>query len=199
MRRIEVAQSSADILNSLFESSVSGVIEKSDEAFAAVRSFQSSFRQLQRTPEMIRVMCQTEFNFAGVVDATFMTEKEADVALERDWFDATFVVVDYANVETWLTRCLREAAEGRVAVALIPARTNTQWFHDLVLEGASEVRFVKGRVQFPSSIRTAGWPDALAVFKGRARKQKRITGEVAVLACSRAFTEPEVSFAGRLK
>jgi len=199
MRRIDVAQSSADILNGLFESSVGGVLERSDEAFAAVRSFQSSFRQLQRTPEMIRVMCQTEFNFAGVVDATYMTEKEADATLARDWFDSTFVVVDYANVETWLQRCLREATEGRIAVALIPARTNTQWFHDLVIEGASEVRFVRGRVQFPASIRTAGWPDALAVFKGGSRKQKRIAGEVAVLSCSRAFTEPDVSFAGRLQ
>ena len=198
MRRIDVLQDGTDILNSLFESSVGGVLERSDDAFAALRSFQSSFRQLHRSPEMIRIMCQPEFNFAGVVDATEMSEHEADAALKRDWFDSTFVVVDYANVEVWLARCLREAAEGRVVVALIPSRTNTQWFHELVLDGATEVRFIKGRVQFTGGTRTAGWPDALAVYRGYNRKQKRIAGEIAVLACARTFTDANKSFGGNL-
>lgn len=206
MRRIDVAQSAADVLQGLLDSSVSGVVERSDEAFAAIRSFQSSFRQLSRTPEMIRIMLQPEFNFAGVVDASVMDEHEADEALRRDWWDCTFVVADYANVENWLARCAREAAEGRTVVALLPARTNTHWFHDLVLESAAEVRFVKGRVHFPAGgggaapARVVGFPDALAVYRGLPRKKERARGEIAVIACARSFTDPAgVAFGGGLK
>jgi hypothetical protein len=179
------------------------VVEKSDDAFAAIKSFQSRFKQISRTPEMIRLMLQPEFNFAGVVDAGAMAEAEADRALQGDWWDCTYVIVDYANVENWLARCLREAAEGRTAVALVPARTNAHWFHELVLEAAEEVRFVKGRVHFPSGngvARVAGFPDALVVYRGFRRKRERKQGEVAVLACARSFTDPAgVAFEGGLQ
>lgn len=200
MRRIEVAQNTDDVLQGLLDSSVSGVVQNSDEAFAAIRSFQSSFRQISRTPEIVRIMLQPEFNFAGVVDASVMTERDADAALRRDWWDSTFVVVDYANVENWLVRCASEAAEGRVVVALMPARTNTHWFHELVLETATEVRFVKGRVHFPGHAqRVAGFPDALAIYHGISRKRERKQGQVAVLSCARSFTDAAgVTFEGDL-
>ncbi len=73
----------ADVLHGLLESSVSGVVEQSDDAFAAIKSFQSSFRQISRTPEMIRLVLQAEFNFAGVVDASAMGEAEAARAANR--------------------------------------------------------------------------------------------------------------------
>jgi hypothetical protein len=202
MRRIDVAQSAADVLHGLLESSVSGVVEQSDDAFAAIKSFQSSFRQISRTPEMVRLMLQAEFNFAGVVDASAMTEAEADRALQSDWWDCTFVVVDYANVENWLARCVRETYEGRTAVALVPSRTNANWFHELVLEAAEQVRFVKGRVHFPAdrgAPRVTGFPDALVVYRGFQRKRVRNQGEIAVLACARSFTDASgVAFEGGL-
>jgi hypothetical protein len=199
MRRVEAAQSAADVLQGLLQSSLSEVVETGDAAYASVRSFASTFRQIARTPEMIRIMLQPEFNFAGVVDASAMGAAEAAAALERDWWDATFVVIDYADAERWLLRCAREAAEGRTAVALVPARTNSAWFHELVLEGASEVRFVKGRVHFEGA-RPSGFPDALAVFRRHSRKRARAPGEFAVLHCARAFTEPpeDVAFGGGL-
>jgi hypothetical protein len=43
---------------------------------------------------------------------------------------------------------LQRAIEADVAVFLIPARTDTKWFHDIVLPNAAEIRFVKGRLKF---------------------------------------------------
>jgi len=59
-----------DTLDSLISSSVTGTVETSDAAFSAIKSFQSNFKQIVRTPNMIRLMMQLEFNFSGVVDAS---------------------------------------------------------------------------------------------------------------------------------
>jgi hypothetical protein len=38
--------------------------------------------------------------------------------------------------------------EAELAVFLIPARTDTRWFHDIVLPHAREIRFLRGRLKF---------------------------------------------------
>lgn len=196
MRRVEPARDAADVLTALLDSSVSGVVQRSDDAFAAIRSFQSSFRQIHRTPEMIRVMLQAEFNFEGVVDASVMDPAAAEEALAGDWFGCTFVVADYADVERWVDRFREEVAEGRTVVALLPARTNAGWFHTGVLEVADEVRFVRGRVQFA---RPSGFPDLIAVYRRHVPKRERKATEVAVISCSTSFTGTGTSFVGGLE
>jgi|1_EtaG_2_1085319.scaffolds.fasta_scaffold02078_8 site-specific DNA-methyltransferase (adenine-specific) len=51
------------------------------------------------------------------------------------------------DVPNWLKKGIDEAKRGCISCFLIPARTNTRWFHDLCLQ-ADEVRFVKGRPKF---------------------------------------------------
>jgi phage N-6-adenine-methyltransferase len=51
------------------------------------------------------------------------------------------------NVPEWLKKGQEAAKNGSTSVFLIPARTNTIWFHKLCL-AADEVRFVKGRPKF---------------------------------------------------
>src|SRR5438874_1439092 len=41
-----------------------------------------------------------------------------------------------------LRKWLERAREAEVAVYLIPARTDTRWFHEIVLPEAREVRFI---------------------------------------------------------
>src|SRR4051812_16380527 len=47
-----------------------------------------------------------------------------------------------------IRRWLERAGEAELAVYLIPARTDTRWFHELVLPKAREIRFIKGRLKF---------------------------------------------------
>lgn len=185
-------------LSSLLSSSVSGTVKKSDEAFAAIRSFQSSFKQISRTPEMIRIMLQTEFNFDGVIDVGGVTDADKQRFLKMDWFDCTFVVVDYSNVEPWLKKIHSEVEKGRTVVALVPSRTSTVWFHESVLEVADEVRFVKGRVILTGSDRPSAFPDAICVFKRFIKKRKRTKHSVAILKCRTSFTSDETRFDGDL-
>lgn len=62
---------------------------------------------------------------------------------------------------------LARASETEVAVFLIPARTDTRWFHDLVLPKAKEIRFIRGRLKFGDSKNSAPFPSMVVVFEGQ--------------------------------
>lgn len=61
---------------------------------------------------------------------------------------------------------LERATEADVAVFLIPSRTDTKWFHHIVLPNAAEIRFVKGRLRFGGSKGCAPFPSMIAIFRG---------------------------------
>jgi site-specific DNA-methyltransferase (adenine-specific) len=61
---------------------------------------------------------------------------------------------------------LERALEAEVAVFLIPARTDTRWFHEIVLPYAAEIRFIKGRLKFSGAKNSAPFPSMIVVFKG---------------------------------
>jgi phage N-6-adenine-methyltransferase len=44
------------------------------------------------------------------------------------------------------------AKEAEVVVALLPARTDTRWFHDIILKHGYGVRFLKGRLTFETEL-----------------------------------------------
>ena len=64
------------------------------------------------------------------------------------------------GMEKWLQRGL----EAEIAVFLIPARTDTRWFHKWVLPLATEIRFIKGRLKFGNAINAAPFPSMLVIY-----------------------------------
>lgn len=48
-------------------------------------------------------------------------------------------------------------------VALLPARTDTRWWHDCVMK-AKEIRFIKGRLRFDGHKHNAPFPSAVVVW-----------------------------------
>ncbi len=67
-----------------------------------------------------------------------------------------------------ISQFLERAPEADVAVFLLPARTDTKWFHDIVLPNAKEIRFIKGRLCFgdPDDLsKRAPFPSMLAIFR----------------------------------
>lgn len=69
----------------------------------------------------------------------------------------------------WLKRGL----EAKVGVYLLPARTDTRWFHRWVLPHATEIRFLKGRLKFGDAKSAAPFPSMLVVFSDPSRKNKQ--------------------------
>lgn len=63
-----------------------------------------------------------------------------------------------------LRKFLERASEAELAVFLIPARTDTRWFHEIVLPQAKEIRFIKGRLKFGDAKNSAPFPSMVVVF-----------------------------------
>lgn len=51
-----------------------------------------------------------------------------------------------------------------LVVLLLPARTDTKWFHDYIY-GKAEIRFIKGRLHFNDSNVPAPFPSMVVIFK----------------------------------
>jgi hypothetical protein len=63
-------------------------------------------------------------------------------------------------IPEWVRKCSMEASrKGTIVVMLLPARTDTRWFQQFILNRA-EVRFLKGRLRFE----TNGIPGGPAPF-----------------------------------
>ena len=94
--------------------------------------------------------------------AKFYT-KEQD-GLKQDWGgDVIWCNPPYGReIGKWIQKC----AEHRgVAVMLIPARTDTRWWHSYIDKNPdAHVYFVKGRLRFGNAKNCAPFPSALVVF-----------------------------------
>jgi hypothetical protein len=55
--------------------------------------------------------------------------------------------------------------EAEIAVYLLPARTDTRWFHELCLPLAKEIRFIRGRLKFGDAKFGAPFPSMVCVFE----------------------------------
>lgn len=72
----------------------------------------------------------------------------ADNGLEQDWGQETvFMNPPYGRqVVCWMRKAYWASRTGATVVCLVPARTDTQWWHDYSIQG--EIRFLKGRLHF---------------------------------------------------
>ena len=69
------------------------------------------------------------------------------------------------RVSEWL----RKANEAEVAVFLLPARTDTRWWHEYAMK-ADEIRFLRGRLRFGAAQNSAPFPSVILVFRNGAAK-----------------------------
>lgn len=87
--------------------------------------------------------------------------------LRQDWASVTWCNPPYGReIGKWVRKARLEAERGNTVVCLLPARTDTRWFHDYVL-GRAEIRFLRGRLKFGGSKNSAPFPSMVAVFRPR--------------------------------
>ncbi len=68
------------------------------------------------------------------------------------------------SIGDWIRRAHVESQRGITVVALIPSRTDTQWWHDYCM--GQEIRFLRGRLTFEGQKGgRAPFPSAIVVFK----------------------------------
>ena len=68
------------------------------------------------------------------------------------------------EMPNWIKKCSEHVRNGGgVAVMLIPARTDTRAFHDLIY-GKAEIRFLRGRLKFSGAKNSAPFPSMIVIF-----------------------------------
>jgi len=94
----------------------------------------------------------------------FFTEQEDGLA--QDWGGYTaFVNPPYGRgIDRWIKKAYEESLEEDTRVVmLIPARTDTKYWHKYVMK-AAEIHLVRGRLKFGDSTNSAPFPSAVVVF-----------------------------------
>ena len=66
------------------------------------------------------------------------------------------------KIGEWVKKASKSKA---TVVMLLPARTDTKWFHEYIYKKA-EIRFIKGRLKFGNSVNSAPFPSMIVIFRG---------------------------------
>lgn len=69
------------------------------------------------------------------------------------------------QIGAWMKKAYEESQKGVTVVCLVPARTDTAWWHDYAMRGS--VRFVRGRLKFGGGKNSAPFPSAVVIFGGK--------------------------------
>lgn len=97
-----------------------------------------------------------------------------DDGLKQDWAGETvFINPPYSKIYDWVKKAHSEALINKTtSVMLLPARTDTKWFHEFCLDGVvvEELTFIKGRLKFGEGKNSAPFPSMVVVFgKGKTK------------------------------
>lgn len=140
-----------------------------------------------RTPKKLFDNLNSEYNFwidlasddKNNLCPIFLTEKQN--ALKQNWFELAKLnkrVSDYAwcnppygrNLVVWIKKAYEENKLGFRSVWLIPARTDTKFFHNFIFNKAEKVGFVKSRISFHDEngcpVNKATFPSMVVVYSG---------------------------------
>ena len=86
--------------------------------------------------------------------------------LQQNWTGMCWMNPPYGKeIGKWLKKAYESSINGAIVVCLIPARTDTAWWHDYVMKG--KIRFIRGRLKFGGNKNSAPFPSAIVVFSGK--------------------------------
>lgn len=141
----------------------------------------SSKDQTWETPQDLFNKLDKEFNFNLDVCATDKTAKcnkyftpEID-GLAQDWKGICWMNPPYGReIGKWVKKAYEESLKEAKVICLIPARTDTKYWHEYIFPFAAEIRFIKGRIKFGNSNNSAPFPSAIVIFDKEVLNKKII-------------------------
>jgi phage N-6-adenine-methyltransferase len=108
-------------------------------------------------------VCADDWNYKCVRYFT----REID-GLSQDWHGKVWMNPPYGRaIGKWMAKAYEASGGGATVVCLVPARTDTAWWHDYSMKG--EIRFIRGRIKFVSRTGVkdaAPFPSAIVIFRG---------------------------------
>lgn len=129
------------------------------------------------TPKWLFELLDKEFMFivdAAAKDDNTLCDFWFKDALTHDWYNYPFcegnVLADhfflnppYSQIAAFMKKAYEESLKGATIICLIPARTDTKYWHDYVMK-AAEIRFIKGRLKFGDQVNSAPFPSVVVIF-----------------------------------
>jgi phage N-6-adenine-methyltransferase len=83
--------------------------------------------------------------------------------LSQPWTGRCWMNPPYGRtIGLWMRKAYEESQRGALVVCLVPARTDTSWWHDYAAKG--QVTFIRGRLKFGRYRNSAPFPSAHVVF-----------------------------------
>lgn len=119
------------------------------------------------TPDDLYRALDAEFGFTydpcPSVHGAFSLREDG---LSASWAGQTvFMNPPYGTeIGRWMEKAWQESRNGVTVVCLVPARTDTRWWHDYAMR-AQDIRFLRGRLRFGGSKNSAPFPSALVIFR----------------------------------
>ena len=132
----------------------------------------SSKRDDWETPQAFFDKLDAEFHFTLDPCSTHENAKckkhftKAEDGLKQSWAGETvFCNPPYGKEQIrWIEKAVSSIGGGTKIVMLLPARTDTRAFHDLILPRSKEIRFIRGRLKFGDGKSPAPFPSMLVIF-----------------------------------
>lgn len=127
-------------------------------------------RQDWRTPRWLFDQLNAEFRFDLDLAAShdnylcphYYTESHD--ALTRRWAPySCWCNPPYKRLGPWVQKAYDESRKGATVVMLLPASTDSRWYHDIIQPHA-EVRFLRGRLKFEGAKHPATFASMIVVF-----------------------------------
>src|SRR5258708_7400094 len=123
------------------------------------------------TPDDLFEQLSKEFHFTLDVCANSQNTKcplflPADTGLSQSWKGICWMNPPYGRrIKAWIAKAFNESIiEGNATiVCLLPARTDTEWFHNYCIHG--QIRFLKGRLRFKGADGSAPFPSMIVIFQ----------------------------------
>ena len=121
---------------------------------------QEFFDRLNATHRFTLDPCCTHQNAKCVKHYT-----AAENGLDHSWQgERVFMNPPYGReISAWMKKAYEESRGSAFVVCLVPARTDTAWWHDYAIKG--EVTFIRGRLKFGAGKNSAPFPSAVVTFK----------------------------------
>ena len=151
------------------------------EGFYKTDTFKTSNDDMWTTPRDFFDKVNKEFNFtldAAAIKSSALVPNylgpDHDYLWRRDaltveWVGASEGGAIWLNppygrtIKDWVRKADAVASGGGTVVCLVPARTDTSWWHEYCIH--HEIRFIRGRLKFGNQKNSAPFPSALVIMK----------------------------------
>ena len=117
--------------------------------------------QFAQTPDYIIKPLHKEFKF----NSDPCPAKPKFDGLTVPWGKRNYLNPPYKTISPWVQKAVSEMQRGNLSVFLIPFRPQTLYFKDVIWPYASEIRFLKERVQFKNYDAPAPFAVVIVVFR----------------------------------